>query len=186
MKTDLRHSLYALLDDPDQVVARSVMAEILRQGPEMLSALEEIATRESDHAVKEEGQQDQVGDYRFSFKKAGQHEAEIHHQLEDYQYWFPSDGIGELAADHGAGDVQYGCKGHVGAGLKGGVTKTSGEIKRQKWIDENAHCIDDGGEKEYVDGLGETAIDTQARFHRTASMASASPSSLLFLVTAMA
>ena len=54
MKTDLRHSLYALLDDPDQVVARSVMAEILRQGPEMLSALEEIATRESDHAVKEE------------------------------------------------------------------------------------------------------------------------------------
>ena len=54
MKTDLRHSLYALLDDPDQVVARSVMAEILRQGPEMLSALEELASRESDPAVKEE------------------------------------------------------------------------------------------------------------------------------------
>lgn len=139
-----------------------------------------------DHAVEEEGQQDQVGDYRFSFKETGQHEAEIHHQLEDYQYWFPSDGIGELAADHGAGDVQYGCKGHVRTGLQGGVTKTSGEVKRQKWIDENAHGIDDGGEKEYVDGLGETAIDTQARFHRTASMASANPSSLLFLVTAMA
>ena len=54
MQTDLQHSLYALLDDPDQVVSRSVMAEVLRQGPEMLSALEEIASRESDPAVKEE------------------------------------------------------------------------------------------------------------------------------------
>ncbi|NLB67692.1 MAG: hypothetical protein GX798_04480 [Bacteroidales bacterium] len=54
MQTDLQHSLYALLDDTDQVVARSVTAEVLRQGPEMLSALEELASLESDLSVREE------------------------------------------------------------------------------------------------------------------------------------
>jgi len=54
MQTDLRYSLYALLDDPDQVVVRSITAEILRQGPEMLSYLEEMVLHEADPSVKEE------------------------------------------------------------------------------------------------------------------------------------
>ena len=54
MQTDLRYSLYALLDDPDQVVVRSITAEILRQGPEMLSYLEEMVLHEADPSEKEE------------------------------------------------------------------------------------------------------------------------------------
>ncbi len=54
MQTDLQRSLYTLLEDPDQVVTRSVTAEVLRRGPEMLSALEEIASRENDPSVKED------------------------------------------------------------------------------------------------------------------------------------
>lgn len=54
MQTELQHSLYTLLDDHDQVVTRSVTAEVLRQGPEMLSALEEIAFSESNLSVREE------------------------------------------------------------------------------------------------------------------------------------
>lgn len=53
MQTDLQHSLYTLLDDPDPIVAKTVTAEVIRQGPEMFSALEQIVSGECDPAIRE-------------------------------------------------------------------------------------------------------------------------------------
>ncbi|KAF5038667.1 hypothetical protein DSECCO2_551870 [anaerobic digester metagenome] len=106
--------------------------------------------------------------------------------MENDQHRLTPDGVGQLAADHGTRYIEHRGKGHVHSRLEGGVAEAASEIERQKRIDEDPHRVDDGGEEEYVDGLGESAIDAQAQFHRTASMASASPSSLLLRVTAIA
>ncbi len=52
MQTNLKHYLYTLLDDPDPIVAKTVTTEVIRQGPEMFSALEQILSGECDPAIR--------------------------------------------------------------------------------------------------------------------------------------